>query len=356
MKVLHITRTIGQGGAEKIVLQLCMDVVGFDHFVASCGGIHEIHLCKLGIEHFKIPDIDKKHPLLMLQTLITLNKVIRNNKINIIHTHHRMAAFYGVILQFLNKDLKHIYTAHNVFHDKRLLMRIALCKAKTIAVGDGVKKNLKEEYKIKNISVIYNAIDVKVNKKESNEFIKEIISQGKYIIGSIGRLSEQKGMDIFIKAMAEVKKDVPEICGLIIGDGELRNKLEDMVKHLKLENTIYFLGYQPNILNIIRQLQFVVLSSRWEGLPLTPIETFSMSKTIIASNILGNNEVISDNENGLLFEKDDFKDLSRKIIELYSDKFKLKKLELSAKETFMDKYEYKKFIKMYTEVYTKMEG
>ena len=163
-------------------------------------------------------------------------------------------------------------------------------------------------------------------------------------------------MDIFIKAMAEVKKDVPEICGLIIGDGELRNKLEDMVKHLKLENTIYFLGYQPNILNIIRRLQFVVLSSRWEGLPLTPIETFSMSKTIIASNILGNNEVISDNENGLLFEKDDFKELSRKIIELYSNKFKLKKLELSAKETFMDKYEYKKFIKMYTEVYTKMEG
>ena len=46
MKVLHITRTIGQGGAEKIVLQLCKDVVGFDHFVASCGGIHEINLYK----------------------------------------------------------------------------------------------------------------------------------------------------------------------------------------------------------------------------------------------------------------------------------------------------------------------
>ena len=77
MKVLHITRTIGQGGAEKIVLQLCKDVVGFDHFVASCGGIHEINLYKLEIEHFKIPDIDKKNPLLMLQTLTTLNKVIR---------------------------------------------------------------------------------------------------------------------------------------------------------------------------------------------------------------------------------------------------------------------------------------
>ena len=66
MKVLHITRTIGQGGAEKIVLQLCKDVVGFDHFVASCGGIHEINLYKLEIEHFKIPDVYKRQVRMIL--------------------------------------------------------------------------------------------------------------------------------------------------------------------------------------------------------------------------------------------------------------------------------------------------
>ena len=71
MNVLHISRTMGQGGAEKIVFQLCRDNNSVTQFVASCGGIYVSQLEKIGVKHFQIGDIDKKNPLLILRTLIT---------------------------------------------------------------------------------------------------------------------------------------------------------------------------------------------------------------------------------------------------------------------------------------------
>ena len=115
MNVLHISRTMGQGGAEKIVFQLCKDNKGFTQAVASCGGIYVNQLEEIGVRHFLIEDIERKNLLLILNTLFRLNAIVKKNSINLIHTHHRMAAFYARLIQMLNPNVKHVYTAHNVF-------------------------------------------------------------------------------------------------------------------------------------------------------------------------------------------------------------------------------------------------
>ena len=112
-----------------------------------------------------------------------------------------------------------------------------------------------------------------------------------------------------------------------------------------------FRSYQANVLEIIGQLQFVVLASRWEGLPLTPIETFSQGKTIIATDISGNNEVISHNRTGLLFRLDDAGELADKIELLYKNMELKERLECNARNEFAEKYDYGKFLEHYTEIY-----
>lgn len=351
MKILHISRTMGQGGAEKVVMQLCCDNRAHEQFVASCGGIHVEELNKRGIKHFLIPDIDKKDPLLMLKTMLILLRVIKKEHIDVIHTHHRMAAFYGKLLSLVT-GVKHVYTAHNVFHDKVKLMNFALDGASIVAVGNGVRDNLIDDYGIspERVNVINNTINP-ILTGEKNLELETLADSGRILVGSIGRISEQKGMDVFIKAIAKARNKNAKLTGVIIGDGEDRAEMEKLVGELGLEQGIIFLGYQSAVLDLINQLDFVVLSSRWEGLPLTPIEVFSQGKTIIASDISGNNEVVSDGYNGLLCQKDNVSDFADKILELSENRSMREELEKNAAYTYKNSYDYEAFINKYNEIY-----
>lgn len=357
MTVLHISRTMGQGGAEKIVYQLCKDNHNLEQMIASIGGIYVTELDNMGVKHFLIPDIEKKNPMTILKTIYILQSIIHKNGVDIIHTHHRMAAFYARILQFFNKNIKHVYTAHNIFYGKRKFLKFALKNAIVIAVGNSVKKNLIDEYGIPDskITVIYNAIDVSHMSSYKNELIEQLINNGNYIIGTLGRLSAQKGIDTFIQAMKTVSEKEPRLKAVVIGDGELKSNMQHLVVKLGLQNVVYFLGFQSHVLEIIQQLQFVVLASRWEGLPLIPIETFSQGKTIIVTDIPGNNEIVKDKVNGLIVSKGNSKELAQKILLLMRNHKLKENLENVAFKTYVECYSYPEFINKYKQIYKTIE-
>lgn len=355
MNILHISRTMGQGGAEKVVYQICKEDYDNKMFIASTGGAYVDMLKKEGVKHFIIPDINGKNPFQMIKTLIILIKIIKKNDIQIVHSHHRMAAFYSRIISIFNKKIKRVYTAHNVFYDKVKLTSFSLKGSQIVAVGNGVKKNLIDVYGIEpnTIEIIYNSIErpteVSIPK---DEFIKN--KGNKVFIGTVGRISEQKGMDIFIKALANILKDRDDVYGFIIGDGEDKEKLIKQAKELNIENNVIFLGYRKDIFDLISAMDFIVLASRWEGFPLTPIETFSVGKTIIVSNIPGNNEIVEDNINGLFFEKDNVEDLVEKI-RIMMDSSKRSILEKNALKKYDTTYKYERFKEKYSELYSRIK-
>lgn len=355
-KILHLSRSMGQGGAEKVVLQLSQDKK-YKYYVASKGGIFEKSLKQQGIKHILIPDMDKKNPFEMLKTLVILANVIKKEHIDIIHTHHRMAAFYARILKFRFKNLKHIYTAHNVFYNKKRMLKFALKNAFVVACGQTVKENLTNYFRIPNkqIKIIYNSIE-KPEIFENNKYLENKTNEGSYLIGCIGRLAKQKGIDIFIQAIAIVIKQNPNVIGIIVGDGPDREKLENEVSNLGIKNNIVFLGFQKDVFSIMKQLKFVVLPSRWEGFPLTPIETFSVGKTIIVSDIPNNLEIVQDGINGLKFEVNNSDDLANKIQQLILNDALRFKLQNQAKKTYIERFSYKEFIRKYIAVYDELEN
>lgn len=358
VNVLHLSRTMGQGGAEKIVYQLCKDNCMAKQCVASCGGSYESELEKLGIKHFLIPDMEKKNIKNTIRTIHVLSFIIKSEKIDILHTHHRMAAFYARVLQIRFPNLKHVYTAHNVFLNHIRLLQFALQKATVVACGNTVKENLINDYKLdrKTIVVIYNSVEKPIKISEKNEILETEIQNNKYLIGSIGRISEQKGFDIFIKAIKIVCVQYPYVKAVIIGDGDLRHQIETLVKDLKLEENVIFLGFQKNVFALIKQMQFVVLASRWEGFALTPIEVFSVERTIIVSDIPNNQEIVSDGINGLYFKKNDPEDLANRIVELVDNDDLRFCLQHEAKKTYEDRFSYKSFINAYMSVYQNITG
>lgn len=349
--ILHISRTMDIGGAERIVYQLSSDLKDeFDSVhVASTGGIWESNLAAKGIQHHKILDIDSKNPLTVLKLLYSIHQIIKNNEITIVHTHHRMAAFYIRLLKLFNSKLKHIYTAHNVFKDKLPLYRFALKNAKSVAVGEAVNKNLKEDVGITDSRVIYNGVVL----KETDDQVDEIISYGGIKLGCVARLSEQKGLTYLLDAISLLT--IKDIRLFIVGDGELRNELENKVKELHLQDSVTFLGYRKDIVECINSFDFCVLPSVFEGFGLVAIEAFMNSKTLVATDIPGLNEVVT-NKNGILVPAKDPAALASAIDKLAMDATLRQELASQAKKDYENKFSYPLFLENYRELYRELKG
>ena len=349
--ILHISRTMDIGGAERIVYQLSTDLKDeFDSVhVASTGGLWESELANQGIQHHKILDIDSKNPLTVLKLLYSIGQIIKNNEITMVHTHHRMAAFYIRLLKLVHPKLIHVYTAHNVFKDKLPLYGFALKNAKSVAVGEAVNKNLKEDVGITDSRVIYNGVVL----KETDDHVDEIISYGGIKLGCIARLSEQKGLTYLLDAMSLLT--VKDIRLFIVGDGELRNELENKVKELHLQNSVTFLGYRKDIVECINSFDFCVLPSVFEGFGLVAIEAFMNSKTLVATDIPGLNEVVT-NKNGILVPAKNPGALAGAIDRLATDEPLRNNLAFQAKKTYDEKFSYPMFLENYRALYREIQG
>lgn len=344
--ILHISRTMDIGGAERIVYQLATDLKDeFDQVhVASTGGLWEEKLAENGIQHHQILDVDSKNPSTVLAILSSLSKIIKDQQINIVHTHHRMAAFYIRLLQLRHPKLLHVYTAHNVFKDKLPLYKFALGKARTVAVSQAVQENILNDVKSKNSVVIYNGVKM----QHSDHTVNDITKYDGIKVGCIARLSEQKGLTYLIEAMSLVTK--PNVSLFIIGNGELRNDLIKQTKELALEKRIHFLGYRSDIVECINSFDFCVLPSVFEGFGLVAIEAFMNGKTMIATDIPGVNEVVN-SENGILVPAENPQALAQAIKDLAGNPERRASLAAQAKRDYDTKFSYSIFLDNYRHFY-----
>lgn len=355
--VLFFTRTMKLGGTENVVLQLCEIFKPLVNkiVVCSCGGVNVEKLNEMGIRHYEIPDIEKKSPETIMKVSKELRKIVNIEKITVIHTHHRMAAFYVTLLG-LYKRCCFINTSHNTFTDKKFLTAFAYKHAHLVACGEMVKKNLVDFFGIQEqkVTVIHNAIKPFTKVQCQDETIQRLREEGFYIIGNIGRLSQQKGMKYYIEAIPYVIKTCPLARFLVIGSGEEENELKELVNNLKVDEFVFFLGYRTDIQNLMSQMNLVVLSSLWEGLPLTPIEAFSVGKTIVATAVDGTVEIVEDGKNGILVEPCNSEQIAEKVIWMINHPEKVKMMEFAAYNKYEQKFSFKIFEKYYIEYYRKL--
>lgn len=348
--ILFFPRTMGLGGTENVVLQLCEIFKPLVNkiVVCSCGGVNVEKLKHMGIKHYTIPDIENKSPATIVTVVKRVKQMVNKEKISVIHTHHRMAAFY-VRLTGLDKKCVFINTSHNTFENKITLTRFAFKRCNLIACGEMVKKNLQNYYGLDKVTVIHNAVKPFDGKVVIDKQLRESKDEGHFLIGNIGRLSEQKGMEYYIKAIPKVKKAHPEAEFYIIGSGENEERLKQQCQ--KLGVTVHFLGYRSDAQNLMSQLDLIVLSSLWEGLPLTPIEAFSVGKTIVATGVDGTLEVVKDRENGLLVEPHNAKQITEKVIWMIEHPEERQQMEHAARDTFEREFNFGVLSQSYANYY-----
>lgn len=352
--ILFFTRTMKLGGTENVILQLCEILKPNVNkiVVCSCGGVNVEKLHSMGITHYQILDIENKSLSTMQKVISTIKRVVDKEEITIIHTHHRMAAFY-VSLLVLYKKCKFINTSHNTFNNKRALTRFAYKHAILIACGEMVKKNLTEVFGLKNVNVVHNSVPPFTGEVVRDPLIENFHEEECFVVGNVGRLSEQKGMEYYIKSIPNVLCVHPEARFLVIGSGEDEEKLKKLVFELGIQDKVFFTGYRSDIQNLMSQLELVVLSSLWEGLPLTPIEAFSVGKTIVATAVDGTAEIVEDGKNGFLVSPRSYKEIASKINWMIEHIDERKTMEKQALFSYKREFSMKAFADGYLECYKK---
>ncbi|PWU18672.1 MAG: hypothetical protein C5B48_14510 [Candidatus Rokuibacteriota bacterium] len=178
------------------------------------------------------------------------------------------------------------------------------------------------------VRTIYNGVDA----VDATETPVRIVSGP--VVGAAARCSEQKGLDVFLRALAEL----PDVSGVLIGDGELRPELERLAEALELGRRVTFTGWREDARGLIAAFDVLAVPSRYEGFPLVALEGMSAGVPVIASAVGGLVEAIEDGETGILVPPDDVEALRAALARLLEDPDERARLGARARERVSSRF------------------
>lgn len=373
MNVLQVSNGLVMRGAEIHILGILQGFLDRPiniSLVVFTDGPLATAARKLGIEVYVI----RKRFRGDIWPIIALTRLIRNRKIDIVHTHLISGNFYGRVIGKLTKIKGIVSTIH--YSDKLALGEFALpfmgdllfkidtamsCFSDYIIAPSKelqqllVKKGVSEK-KVINIPNAFNfdlahITDVKKSCPENTGFAPDI-----KLIGMVGRLVSVKNFEMLIRAAQIVIDSGVNVKFLLVGDGPQQPALENLAQELKIDKHIIFLGFRADVVDIVSLLDIFVLCSKWETFPISLIEAMALEKPVIATNIGGVKEIITDGKNGLLVPVNDHVALSSAIIHLLTQKEKAKKFGRLARQKAMTEYSLKVMCDTLSSLYKKVSN
>lgn len=355
MRVLHLVSSLEVGGLESLVISMCSHVKKHkDIEFMICSLSDTMSVLTERAENEKVETVYFKKNINKFTILIQLLKLVKQRKINIIHTHNSKAHLFGVVAAKLS-GLSVIHTKHGNYiptnNSMEFLLNRLLCNAttKVVAVSDDTKKHLMESYALSSnkVMTILNGIDTDKFLCDKTECMKN----NEITIGCVGRLNHLKGHDTAIRALEKISKNIEKVRLVIAGDGELRCHLEALAADLKIQDKVTFLGDCLNISETLKSFHLFVQPSLMEGLSLTLLEAMAASLPVITTNVGGNPEIIESMKNGILISPNNPEELAQAAIGLLNDINLRKKLGSAAKETVQRKFGIESMISRYIQLY-----
>ncbi len=250
------------------------------------------------------------------------------------HSHGKGAGMYTRPMKLLCPGVKVVHTFHGIYLEqygrtiRRFYCRIEhLLKKWTdwfICVSESERV---EAMRLgfacqERTSVIYNAVDVELLstvETNRNKYLEEFgFSDQVCIIGCVARLEKMKGHRYLISAFADLLNSNPECRLLLIGDGPERRQIEEQIRTLGVEEYVTLTGIRHDVPQLLKIFDIFVSASLKEGMPYTLVEALAAGVTVVATDVIGNRDIIHDGENGILVQSEDInsiEDALRKLIE-----------------------------------------
>ena len=305
------------------------------------------------------------------QSIKKLIDLLREEKIDIVHSQGGRADFYArMAARMLKPKVKVVNTTAVTVesYDVGALRKGAYLffdrfsesyVDRFIVVSEALRRILINTHKISDDKVIkiYNGIELnEYQPDDSGEFSTRIrkeynIGKDVFLVGTVGRMVWPKRFEYLIRSIPEIVKNYPKVKVLLVGDGVLKKNLEDLTERLELKDRIIFTGFRSDIKDILSTVDLLVIPSLQEGFPMITLEAMAMAKPIIATNIDGITEQITDGVNGILVPPKDPSALAKAIIKVINDKELAMTMGLAARKKVEQEFSVEKMVSETEKVY-----
>ena len=330
MRILFLTDSFNYccGRSRHIsILAKNLKAAGHEGFVIFGGGDAADLLQMNGISYLELPGVLHKNRSYInyLRAVLFIYKFQKKNRFDIFHTHHHYISSISRLTSYLT-GTPQVMTIHGAAKKNGLLPFYT--GDHLITVSNSTKEYLLSiNHKWKDrADTIFNGIDITSNNYvDIRRFKNNInISSEDYVISVVGRVDKQKGHEILFDAINNLN-DNKKITCLVIGEGDYLEELQK--KYHSTTKNICFIG-RVKVTDAYFQISDIIAipSLNQEGLPITLLEAGKFRKPVIASNIGGIPEVITNGKNGLLFSPGNVVELSESIGILLNDENKRKEL------------------------------
>ncbi|EEL62332.1 MULTISPECIES: glycosyltransferase [Bacillus cereus group] len=369
IKITYICESIGGGVRKHLVdILLNIDLQKYDISVIYGGErIDEVFLAtkstleKKGVVFFQIQSMKRelsiKNDILCLKEI---RKILKEIKPDIVHCHSSKAGAIGRIAARTCNIKKIFYTPHayisqNPFISKKkgiLFLGIerilGIISSKNIHVSKGEELFALDHNIInkKKSTVIYNGIEMPVEDLRRRDLNNHIT------IGTVARMDYQKNPWMFVKVAEQlVENPKYNLRFVYIGDGEYYEEILAYVKKKGLQERIILKGFHPNPVEELIDFDIFFSTSLYEGLPYSLIEALAYGKPIVASDVIGNNELVFNNYNGCLFDLNNIEQAIQGFIKILENPNVREAYSANSYQLFKEKFQIDLMVKSLENLY-----
>jgi len=300
VKVLHLIDKSFLGGGQTAVRNLIAGALGTEitPLLTCRDGGPLVELVRgMGVPVHPIPFDKWFRP----GPARAIAELVRAEKVDVLHGHGLVATTYATLARsFFGVRAPLVYQQHGFHHHNYRFYSVALrraaeraiCRRADRVIGVSLADSellVKERYAAPSrVTTLYYGIPEPIAPVEATEALRAELKldRSRPVVGLVGRLHPQKGVDVFLRALVQVRAAVPGCQFVVVGTGELEAELRALGTSLGLDGELRWAGGRPSA-PFLPLFDVAVLSSRWEGLPLVLLEHMAAQRAIVTTAVAG---------------------------------------------------------------------
>ncbi len=333
MNILQIIPSLDVGGVETGTIDLARYLVSKGHkaITISSGGRLVRELDSIGARHYNLP-VGKKSLINVIVMINKVREIIRREDIDIVHARSRVPA---LIAYFACKSTNRAFltTAHGYY--KKHLMSEAMGWGKYVIVAS----NIMAKHMVGTFEVPHDRIRLIPRGVDLGRFTfrdPDTRNSEHFVVGMVSRITPLKGHADFIKAVSILRRELPRLRAVIVGEApkpKYKEDLELLIRRLGLESTIQFLPATQDVPSVMRGLDVLVSATTTpEAFGRVIIEAQASGVPVVATKVGGVVDVVEDGKTALLCSPQNPKEMAEKILLLHEDKDLRTRLAVDSKK------------------------